>query len=189
MKLSSFFVAAMVITSANAGLINRPEEGDINPQITEQSVTSSLEQSSSPVPDLMSDAVQRQMEDYPIIKNALNNDEDHNDMLISMHNIKEEILQLTNEIRRKCLGYLDNTDEEDDTTQTKFVESFNPDSIDYKDVIKLVDQVDTLFRGFILLESEYTKQYSYLPNDASILNSGDIQEIVESIKDELKSII
>ncbi|KAH6566984.1 hypothetical protein BASA83_006985 [Batrachochytrium salamandrivorans] len=187
MKLSSFFVAAMVITSVNAGRFGKLWKKVKSRRVTRPSVTSSLEQ--SPVPDLMSDAVQRQMKDYPIIKNALNNDEDHNDMLIFMYTSKEEIYQLANEIEQKCFKYIDNTEGEDDTTQTKFIKSFNPDNIDYQDVMKLVGKIDILFRGFILLESEYTKQYSYLPNDASILNSGDIQEIVESIKDELKSII
>ncbi|KAH6595852.1 hypothetical protein BASA50_005579 [Batrachochytrium salamandrivorans] len=110
------------------------------------SVTFSLEPSPSPspAPDSRPDAVQRQMDKSPIIKNAFNNDEDHNAMLMDMYNSKEEILQLAGQIERKCLGYIDNTEEGDDTTQTKFVEGFNSDNIDYKDVIKLLSEVDEL---------------------------------------------
>ncbi|KAH6576857.1 hypothetical protein BASA60_004350 [Batrachochytrium salamandrivorans] len=161
MKLSGFFVAAMVITSVNAGLINRPEEGDINPQITEQSVTSSLEQSPLPASDLMSDAVQRQMDNNPTIKHTFKNDEYHNELIMDMYTIKEEMFRLANEIERICFKYIDNTEGGGDATQTKFVEGFNSDNIDYQGVIKLLNEVDTLFNDFVKFESKYLDKYSH----------------------------
>ncbi|KAH6595858.1 hypothetical protein BASA50_005585 [Batrachochytrium salamandrivorans] len=124
-----------------------------------------------------------------MIKHTFKNDEYHNEMLISMYNTKEEILQLASQIGPICFKYIDNTEGGDDTTQTKFITSFNPDSIDYKDVMKLLDAIDTLFNDFVKFESEYFKKYRRLPNNGSILSSKDIEGIVESIKDELKSII
>ncbi|KAH6561231.1 hypothetical protein BASA60_011543 [Batrachochytrium salamandrivorans] len=124
MKLSSFFVAAMVITSVNAGRFGKLWRKVKSRRVTRPSVTSSLEQ--SPVPDLMSDAVQRQMKDYPMIKHAFKNDEDHNDMLISMYNTKEEILQLANEIGPKCFKYIDNTEGEGRYHPNKIHHEFQP---------------------------------------------------------------
>ncbi|KAH6571813.1 hypothetical protein BASA60_006990 [Batrachochytrium salamandrivorans] len=53
----------------------------------------------------------------------------------------------------------------------------------------LLSEVDECLNDFVKFETEYLDKYTHLPDDASILSSEDVQGIVKSIKDDLKSII
>ncbi|KAH6560544.1 hypothetical protein BASA60_000285 [Batrachochytrium salamandrivorans] len=121
----------MVITSANAVWLGEPEEEDISPQITEQSVTSSLEP--SPDPDSMSNAVQKQMDDYSVISYMFNGDEEHDDLLKNMLKIQEKLFSAVDQSKtesRKNIGPTEieehpiQTTVEDDSIQKELAEKF-----------------------------------------------------------------
>ncbi|KAH6561624.1 hypothetical protein BASA60_011435 [Batrachochytrium salamandrivorans] len=78
MKLSSFFVAAMVITSANAGLLDdiRQGAGNIRDRLV---ISFSRHHTYS---NVMSYIVEQQMKDHPDLEHMFNDDEEHNYMLI-----------------------------------------------------------------------------------------------------------
>ncbi|KAH6601344.1 hypothetical protein BASA50_001670 [Batrachochytrium salamandrivorans] len=90
MKLSSFFVAAMVVASVNAGLIDKSKVEDIAPQTTEPSLSSASH--------AMLALVRKQKEDYPILEHIFNNDPSHNSLLIVLFGLQKKILGLAGQI-------------------------------------------------------------------------------------------
>ncbi|KAH6580463.1 hypothetical protein BASA60_002847 [Batrachochytrium salamandrivorans] len=97
MKLSSFFVAAMVITSVNAGLGDRFKKKMNNlhikiPSVALSSESSSSEPSSASASNSMSDTVQEQVDASPILDHMFNGDEEHNDMLMKLFNLQANFL-------------------------------------------------------------------------------------------------
>ncbi|KAH6573183.1 hypothetical protein BASA60_006197 [Batrachochytrium salamandrivorans] len=161
MKLSSFFVAAMVITSVNAGLIDKSKEGDINTHPTGSSATSSSSTSNSGL-----DTVKQQKEDNPMIQHKLNNDLVHNDLLIKMFNIQKEILDLMTQVENESSEYLAHVELANHLTQTKLAEGFNSGDTNYQKVMKLVDQIDECLIEFEKLELKYLGEYHILPKIA-----------------------
>ncbi|KAH6575016.1 hypothetical protein BASA50_005096 [Batrachochytrium salamandrivorans] len=193
MKLSSFFVAAMVITSANAVWLGEPEEEDISPQITEQSVTSSLEP--SPDPDSMSNAVQKQMDDYSVISYMFNGDEEHDDLLKNMLKIQEKLFSAVDQSKtesRKNIGPTEieehpiQTTVEDDSIQKELAEKFGSTKFSFDKAKDLRSKMYGCLDRFEELELKYINEYGSLPEDCPILGFKELKEIAIKTKQDLK---
>ncbi|KAH9257481.1 hypothetical protein BASA81_004243 [Batrachochytrium salamandrivorans] len=184
MKLSSFFVAAMVITSANAVWLGEPEEEDISPQITEQSVTSSLEP--SPDPDSMSNAVQKQMDDYSVISYMFNGDEEHDDLLKNMLKIQEKLFSAVDQSKTESRKNIGPTELNENPTQAEVDDALNSDKTDYQYIVKLLDKTYGCLNEFKSLMSRYLKKYLALPENSVILSFGYLQKTFELLREDLK---
>ncbi|KAH9265548.1 hypothetical protein BASA84_001551 [Batrachochytrium salamandrivorans] len=167
MKLSSFFVAAMVITSANAGLLDDIRQGAGN--IRDRLVSFF---SSSPDSNVMSYIVEQQMKDHPDLEHMFNDDEEHNYMLIDWLTIQIEFFNLLKQVELESLKYFDNTNIEKYLTQTTVNDDLTEndldgvimlEGIDYKAAMELIGYMYGCFSKFVEIESEYLKQHEHLP--------------------------
>ncbi|KAH9275917.1 hypothetical protein BASA83_001723 [Batrachochytrium salamandrivorans] len=181
MKLSGVFVAAMVITSVNAGLLDDIMWGVGNIQTTLASVFSSSSTSNSGL-----DTVKQQKEDNPMIQHKLNNDLVHNGLLIKMFNIQKEILDLMTQVENESSEYRTTMELANLLAKTKLAEGFNSDNSNHQKVTKLVDQIDACLIELETLELKYLGEYHILPKDCPILGVSHLQVIVGKVKDSLK---
>ncbi|KAH6594166.1 hypothetical protein BASA50_006863 [Batrachochytrium salamandrivorans] len=187
MKLSSFFVGAMVIISANAGLLGEPEEEDINFQITEQSVA-------SPDSDSMS-VVQKQMEDYPVISYLFNGDKEHDDLLKNMFKIQTKLFSVMGQSKaesRKNVGptgikeHPIQTTVEDDSIKKELTENFGSSKVSFGEVRDLRSKIYVCLDKFEEFELRYISEYGSLPENSPIPSFKELKEIAKKIKQNLK---
>ncbi|KAH9276578.1 hypothetical protein BASA83_000707 [Batrachochytrium salamandrivorans] len=184
----------MVITSANAGLGDESKEGDINPQVTESSVTSSsapsmtfpLEPSPSVTSSLapspsasssMSDAVQKQMEENPILKHMFNGDEEYNDILMDMFNLQALLFSLMGQVEDEFSPHSTPVELNENPTQAEFKETYSSGKFKRRRIIVLLGEINQYHSKFERLESQYFgKYYSTLPENSVILSSESLYE-------------
>ncbi|KAH6596392.1 hypothetical protein BASA50_005098 [Batrachochytrium salamandrivorans] len=202
MKLSSFFVAAMVITSANAVWLGEPEEEDISPQITEQSVTSSSALSPSvtsslepsPDSDSMSDAAQKQMYDYSVISYMFNGDKNHDDLLKNMLKIQTKFFSAVDQSKaesRKNIGFTGieehpiQTTVQDGSIQKELTEDFDLIKASFDKAKDLRSKIYGCLDKFEEFEFRYTNEYGSLPEDCPILGFKKLREIATKTKDDI----
>ncbi|KAH9250568.1 hypothetical protein BASA83_008703 [Batrachochytrium salamandrivorans] len=164
MKLSSFFVAAMVVASVNAGLIDKSKMEDIAPQTTEQSLSS--------VSHAMLALVRKQKEDYPILEHIFNNDPSHNGLLIVLLGLQKKILGLASQIESELGKH---------HSQTKSTGSPNSD-YSYKKFTELLGQIDKCLIQFETTESIYLSDYPTSTTNLPILRFESLNEIVDIVK-------
>ncbi|KAH9254963.1 hypothetical protein BASA81_007031 [Batrachochytrium salamandrivorans] len=181
MKLSSFFFAAMVITSVNAGLLDDIMRGVGNIQTTLASVFSS-----SPTSNSELDIVKQQKEDNPMIQHKLNGDLVHNDLLIKMFNIQKEILDLMTQVENESSEYRTTMELANLLAKTKLAEGFNSDNSNHQKVMEMIDRIDACLIELETLELKYLENYITLPKDCPILGVNYLQAIVKKVKDSLK---
>ncbi|KAH6584092.1 hypothetical protein BASA60_001096 [Batrachochytrium salamandrivorans] len=164
MKLSSFFVAAMVVASVNAGLIDKSKVERYNPQTTEPSLSSASH--------AMFATVQKQKEDYPILEHMFNNDPSHNSLLIVLFGLQNKILGLAGQIESESSKH---------HSQTKSTGSPNS-GYSYKTIAELLGQIDECLIQFDKNESIYLSEHPTLPTNFPILSFEDLNKIVEIVK-------
>ncbi|KAH6575018.1 hypothetical protein BASA62_002188 [Batrachochytrium salamandrivorans] len=214
MKLSSFFVAAMVITSANAVWLGDSMLRHINIRITEQSVTSpstpsvtssssssapsvtsSLEPSSSPDSDSMSDAAQKQMDDYSVISYLFNGDEEHDDLLKNMFNLQAKLFSAVDQSKaesRKNIGptgikeHPIQTTVEDGSIQKEVAEKFGSTKFSFDKARDLRSKIYNRLDELEELELRYINEYGSLPEDCPISSFKELKEIAIKTKQDLK---
>ncbi|KAH6588879.1 hypothetical protein BASA50_010413 [Batrachochytrium salamandrivorans] len=164
MKLSSFFVAAMVVASVNAGLIDKSKVEDIAPQTTEQSLSSASH--------AMLALVRKQKEDHPSLDHILNNDPSHNNLLIVLLRLQNKILGLASQIESELTKH---------HSQTKSTGSPNSD-YSYKKFTGLLGQIDECLMRFDTTESIYLYEYPTSTTNLPILSFENLNELVNIVK-------
>ncbi|KAH6572603.1 hypothetical protein BASA81_018055 [Batrachochytrium salamandrivorans] len=188
MKLSSFFVAVMVITSVNAGWPDKPEGGDTNTHVTGPS----LEPSLPSVSNSMS-AVKKQMDNSPILKHMLNGEKEHDDLLMGMFNIKEIIFDLMNQIEhessKRLVPYesdhsLEQTELNHSLEQAELIEIISSGLPDYYKVTELLREIDENLKEFFDIETKYVTGYGF-PTNTAFLSSDDLNLIPKLIRFDL----
>ncbi|KAH9275912.1 hypothetical protein BASA83_001718 [Batrachochytrium salamandrivorans] len=178
MKLSGIFVAAMVITSVNAGWLG-DLFGDIKIRPTGSSATSSSSTSNSGL-----DTFQRQ-KDNTIIDYMFNNDLVHNDLLINMFNTQEKILGFASDIEHESSKYRTTMELANHLTQAELDERFNSDNTNYQNIMDLLDKIDECLIKFDEYQFIYLAKYPPLPEGCPILGLNLLQTIVKIAKDSL----
>ncbi|KAH9254958.1 hypothetical protein BASA84_001598 [Batrachochytrium salamandrivorans] len=178
MKLSGIFVAAMVITSVNAGWLG-DLFGDTNTNPTGSSATSSSSTSNSGL-----DIFQRQ-KDNPIIDYMFNNDLVHNDLLIDMFNIQTNFFNLMTQVENESSKYRTTMELANHLTQIELAERFNSDNTDYQNIMDMLDRIDECLIKFDESQFIYLAKYSPLPEGCPILGLNLLQEIAKIAKNGL----
>ncbi|KAH6568974.1 hypothetical protein BASA50_000571 [Batrachochytrium salamandrivorans] len=188
MKLSGFFVAAIVITSANAGWPDKAEGGDTNPQATEplvtESVTSSLEPSLSSASHAMSSRLKQQIKDYSIIKPLFTMNEGKNDMLIKMFKIKEEIFNLVAQVELESFKYHTTMKLASPFAPTELIEPISSGGPNYLNVKKLLGKIDRRLEKLKSLDYKYVLFYNPSRN-AGFLGFDNLRTLANTVKSNL----
>ncbi|KAH9275910.1 hypothetical protein BASA83_001716 [Batrachochytrium salamandrivorans] len=179
MKLSGVFVAAMVITSVNAGWLG-DLFGDIKIHPIRLSATSSSSTSNSEL-----DIFQKQRKDNPIIDYMFNGDEERNYMLIKMFNTQEKILGLASDIETESSKYRTTIKLTNHLTQAELDERFNSDNTDYQKIMDLLDKIDECLIKFDENQFIYLAKYPPLPEGCPILGLNLLQTIAKIAKNGL----
>ncbi|KAH6586235.1 hypothetical protein BASA50_000699 [Batrachochytrium salamandrivorans] len=167
MKLSGIFVAAMVITSVNAGWLG-DLFGDIKIRPTGSSATSHHLQ-----------------KDNPIIDYMFNNDLVHNDLLINMFNTPEKILGLRVTSKHESSKYRTTMELANHLTQAELAERFNSDNTNYQNIMDMLDQIDECLIKFDESQFIYLAKYPPLPEGCPILGLNLLQTIAKIAKNGL----
>ncbi|KAH6573177.1 hypothetical protein BASA60_006191 [Batrachochytrium salamandrivorans] len=175
MKLNGVFVAAMVITSANAGWLS-DLFGDIRIRPIRLSATS------SPTSNSGLDIVKQQKEDNPLIGYMFNDDLVHNDLLINMFDIQEKILRLASDIEHESSEYRTTMELANHLTQIELAERFNSDNTDYQNIMDMLDRIDECLIKFDESQFIYLAKYSPLPEGCPILGLNLLQTIAKIAK-------
>ncbi|KAH6575784.1 hypothetical protein BASA60_004834 [Batrachochytrium salamandrivorans] len=162
MKLSGVFVAAMVITSANAGWFD-DLFGDIKIRPTRLSVTSpsatpELSPSPSATPDIPSLATR-----------------------ITHHHL------LLIKAKNEASYYFDNTGLAEMLAEDSLGEVLGEYSDRYQKADDTVGEIYICFRKFENAMLEYLKQYDHLPETSPILTVKDLKLNIQLLRKELKS--
>ncbi|KAH6586237.1 hypothetical protein BASA50_000701 [Batrachochytrium salamandrivorans] len=178
MKLSGVFVAAMVITSVNAGWLS-DLFGDIKIHPIRLSATSSSTSNSG------LDIFQKQRKDNPIIDYMFNSDQEHNDMLIKMFNTQEKILGLASDIETESSKYRTTMKLTNHLTQAELAERFNSDNTNYQNIMDLLDKIDECLIKFDESQFIYLSEYLPLPEGCPILGLNLLQTIAKIAKNGL----
>ncbi|KAH6586301.1 hypothetical protein BASA50_000765 [Batrachochytrium salamandrivorans] len=182
MKLISLFVAAMVITSVNAGLFGRLWRRVKNIRHKKLPVTFLLEPSSSPTPYPMSATVLQQIKDNPTLEHMFDDDPFHNGILIEMLNNQKQMLSLLNQVETECFKNVDSrlaqTTMDDDPTAKDLDENVNSSETIYKKVEDLLYIMYGCLSKFLELSSAYRMDYSTVPKSDILLDYGGLKAVV-----------
>ncbi|KAH9275911.1 hypothetical protein BASA83_001717 [Batrachochytrium salamandrivorans] len=178
MKLSGVFVAAMIITSVNAGWFD-----DLFRDIKIRPIRLSATSSSTSNSGL--DIVKQQKEDNPLIGYMFNGDEERNYMLINMIDLQEEILGLASDIETESSEYRTTMKLTNHLTQAELAERFNSDNTNYQNIMDMLDKIDECLIKFDENQFIYLSEYPPLPEGCPILGLNLLQEIVKIAKNGL----
>ncbi|KAH9271766.1 hypothetical protein BASA83_006136 [Batrachochytrium salamandrivorans] len=168
----------MVITSANAGLIDGNIWNHMGPQVTESSATSSASNS-------MSDAVQKQMEENPILGHMFNGDEEHNDILIDMFNFQANFFNLEIQVEDEFPPHRTLVEPTSHSTQAEADKTYSSGKSKHQKIVRLLDKMYRCLIKFERLESQYLGKYIVLPENSVILSSESLYKKLELFKNYL----
>ncbi|KAH6571015.1 hypothetical protein BASA60_007445 [Batrachochytrium salamandrivorans] len=154
MKFNGVFVAAMVITSANAGRPDKPEGGDKNTHTTGSSATSS-----SSVSNSMFYTALKQMRDYSIIQSMFTKNEKKNDLLIKIFEIKEEIFDLVARIEDEYSKYRTTMKLVSPFVPAGLIETISSGGPSYFNVQKILGEIDRYLNRLYTLDYKYIEKY------------------------------
>ncbi|KAH9254930.1 hypothetical protein BASA83_001688 [Batrachochytrium salamandrivorans] len=212
MKLSGVFVAAMVITSANAGRFNRfmhrirnigPTRSSVtspsatpelspSPSATPElspspSATPELTLSPSPIPNLRPTLLQKQKKAHPLLSHLFTKDEEHNGFLIALLGVQTNFFSLLIKAKNEASYYFDNTGLAEKLAEYSLGEVLGEYGDRYQKADDTVGEIYICFRKFENAMLEYLKQYDYLPETSPILTVKDLKLNIQLLRKELKS--
>ncbi|KAH9265550.1 hypothetical protein BASA84_001553 [Batrachochytrium salamandrivorans] len=192
MKLSSFFVAVMVITSANAGLLDEIKQivGGIHitvPAVTLEFKPLALDQPPPPplpVSNVMSDIVLKQMKDYSIIQPMFTTSKRQNDILIRMFKVKERIFDLVARIEHESSKYSTTMKLTSHFAPTGLTEAICSGGPSYLNIQKILGEIDRYLKRLYTLDSEYNTYYGHIVSPAYI-GFRCLKLLVDTVKTDL----
>ncbi|KAH6566921.1 hypothetical protein BASA81_004267 [Batrachochytrium salamandrivorans] len=185
MKLSSFFVAVMVITSVNAGLGDGFRKKINNLRIKLPSVALSSEPSSPSASNSMSDTVQEQVDASPILDHMFDGNEEHNGMLMKLFNLQALFFVLTGRIEHEFSSHSTPVELNENPTQAELEGALNLLDSDQQDIPELIVEMYECLSEFETLMSQYLGKYVALPKGTVIVSSEVLQRIAESLKKDI----
>ncbi|KAH6586263.1 hypothetical protein BASA50_000727 [Batrachochytrium salamandrivorans] len=201
MKLSGVFVAAMVITSVNAGWFDdlfgdikiRPIRLSVtSPSATPElspspSATPELTLSPSPTPNSQPTLLQKQKKAHPLLSHLFTKDEEHNGFLIALLGVQTNFFSLLIKAKNEASYYFDNTGLAEMLAEDSLGEVLGEYSDRYQKADDTVGEIYICFRKFENAMLEYLKQYNHLPETSPILTVKDLKLNIQLLRKELKS--
>ncbi|KAH9273099.1 hypothetical protein BASA83_004676 [Batrachochytrium salamandrivorans] len=211
MKLISFFVGAMVITSANAGWFDTLWQKIKNIQSTIPSVEFSLGSSSSepsslepspsepsslePSPSLEQSVasstsnsmsvVQKQKKDNPTLEHMFNDDEEHNAMLMELSDLQISLFKLMSQLKYEYPQYRALVNIAGHLTSEEFDKMHSPGKPRRQMIEELLDEIENCLGKFESLMLQYLEKYLALPKDSAILSLENLYKELRLFKEEL----